>query len=148
MKARIGKFARLAPVLSSGIPRFAAHGWALALALLVLAPAPLGFRQPITQASATTSSGLLPYKTSIDDSTLWAPSTPAQARQLTPPVRYQVKPGDSVDSIAARAGIAVDTLVQVNHLSWRPLLTPGQPVIVPPIDGTMVRVDPQTQVIR
>jgi murein DD-endopeptidase MepM/ murein hydrolase activator NlpD len=128
--------------LSWGILRLAAHGWALALALFVLAPAPLGFRHPITEAQATTPSAIVPFKTSIDDSALRAPSTPAQARQLPPPVDYRVKPTDSVDSIASRAGITVDTLVQVNHLSWPPLVTLGERLVVPPIDGTMVRVDP------
>lgn len=128
--------------MSRGIPRLAAHGWALALALLVLALAPLGFRHPIDQASATTPAALLPYKTSIDDSALRAPSTPAQARQLTPLVHYPVKSGDSIDGIALRAGITVDTLVQINHLAWPLLLTPRQRLVVPPIDGTMVRVDP------
>jgi murein DD-endopeptidase MepM/ murein hydrolase activator NlpD len=136
------KLARLAPVLSLGIPRLAAHGWALALALLMLALAPLGFRHPMEQASASTPTAMLGYKTSIDDAVLRAPSTPTQARQLPPLIRYPVKPGDSVDRVAARAGITVDTLVQINHLSWPPLLTPGQRLVVPPIDGTMVRVDP------
>jgi murein DD-endopeptidase MepM/ murein hydrolase activator NlpD len=128
--------------LAWGIPRLAAHGWALALALLVLALAPLAYRQPVAEAHATTVSASLPFKTSIDDSALRAPSTPAHARQLSPLVHYQVKHGDSVDRIAARAGITVDTLVQINRLSWPPLVTSGRRLLVPPIDGTMVRIDP------
>jgi len=125
-----------------GIPRLAAHGFALAVALLVLALAPLGFRHSVATAQATTPSVTVPFKTSIDDAALRAPSTPAQARQLTPLVHYRVRLGDSVDRIASQAGITVDTLVQINHLSWPPLLTPGVRLVVPPIDGTMVRVDP------
>lgn len=128
--------------LAWGIPRLAAHGWALALALLVLALAPLAYRQPVAEAHATTVRATASFKTSIDEAALRAPSTPAQARQLSPLVHYLVKPGDSVDSIAARAGITVDTLVQLNRLSWPPLVTPGRRLLVPPIDGTMVRVDP------
>jgi murein DD-endopeptidase MepM/ murein hydrolase activator NlpD len=124
-----------------GIPRLAAHGFALAVALLVLALAPLGFRQPLADVQATTPRVAVPFKTSIDDAALRAPSTPAQARQLAPLVHYRVRPGDSVDSIASRAGITVDTLVQINHLSWPPLLTPGGQLVVPPVDGTMVPVD-------
>jgi murein DD-endopeptidase MepM/ murein hydrolase activator NlpD len=127
----------------SGIPRLAAHGWALALALLVLALAPLGLAHPTTEVQATTERITVPFKSSIDDSALRAPSTPAQARLLPPPVRYEVKPTDSVDSIASRAGITVDTLVQINHLTWPPLVTPGERLVVPPVDGTMVRVDPE-----
>jgi len=116
--------------------------WALALALLVLALAPLAFQHPVTEVQATSGRATVPFKTSIDDAALRAPSTPAQARQLAPLVRYDVKPGDSVDSIASRAGITVDTLVQINHLSWPPLVKPGERLVVPPIDGTMVRVSP------
>jgi murein DD-endopeptidase MepM/ murein hydrolase activator NlpD len=128
--------------LAWGIPRLAAHGWALALALLVLAVAPLAYRQPVAEAQATTVGASVPFKRGIDDAALRAPSTPSQARQLSPLVHYQVKPGDGVDSIAARAGITVDTLVQINRLSWPPRLTVGRRLLVPPIDGTMVRVDP------
>ena len=127
--------------LAWGIPRLAAHGWALGLALLVLALAPLAFRQPVTEAHATAVSSTAPFKTSIDEAALRSPSTPAQARQLPPLVHYRVRPGDSVDSIAARAGITVDTLAQINRLSWPPLVAPGRPLIVPPIDGTMVQLD-------
>ena len=126
--------------LAWGIPRLAAHGWALALALLVLALAPLAYRQPVAEAHATTLSATAPFKTSIDEASLRAPSTPAQARQLSPLVPYEVQPGDSVDSIAARGGITVDTLVQINRLAWPPLVAPGRRLLVPPIDGTLVSV--------
>ena len=121
----------------------ATHGWALALALLVLALAPLGFRHPIADAQATSGSpGRLAYKTEIAGATLGSPSSPAQARQLTPLVHYQVKNRDTVESIAARAGISVDTLVQINQLPSASSVDAGQHLIVPPIDGTMIRVDP------
>jgi murein DD-endopeptidase MepM/ murein hydrolase activator NlpD len=124
-----------------GIPRLATHGWALALALLVLALAPLGFRHPIADAQATVISSGLGDQTGIADPMLRSPSSPAQARQLTPLVHYRVTRRDSVQSIAARAGITVDTLVQINRLPSPPVLDPGQRLIVPPIDGTMIRVD-------
>jgi murein DD-endopeptidase MepM/ murein hydrolase activator NlpD len=128
--------------LAWGIPRLAAHGWALALALLVLVLAPLAFPHPIAEARANTTTGGMPFNSGIDDAALRAPSTPAQAGQLSAMVHYTVKPGDSVDNIAARAGITADTLVQINGLSSPPLLTTGGRLLVPPIDGTLVRVDP------
>jgi murein DD-endopeptidase MepM/ murein hydrolase activator NlpD len=128
--------------LAWGIPRLAAHGWALALALLVVALAPLSFGHPIAAAQATVGSPAVGFKTSLGDTALRSPSTPAQARALPPLVRYRVKPGDTVDNIAAQAGISVDTLVQINHLPSPPFLTPAERLLVPPIDGTMVRVDP------
>jgi len=99
-----------------GIPRLATHGWALALALLVLGLAPLGFRHPIADAQATAASPGLAVKTDIADATLRPPSSTAQAGQLPPLVHYRVKNRDTVESIAARAGISVDTLVQINRL--------------------------------
>ena len=96
--------------LAWGIPRLAAHGFALAVALLVLALAPLAYRQPVTEAQATTGRASVTFKTSIDEAALRAPSTPSQARQLPPLVRYRVAPGDSVDSIALRAGITLAEL--------------------------------------
>lgn len=49
----------------------AAHGWALVVALLVLALAPLGFHQPIAEAHATSRSAVVAgYKTSVDDDVL------------------------------------------------------------------------------
>ena len=128
--------------MSWGIPRLATHGWALALALLVLALAPLGFRHPIADAQATAVSPGLADQTGIADAMLRSPSSPAQARPLTPLVHYRVTRRDTVESIAARAGITMDTLVQINRLPSPPVLDPGQRLIVPPIDGTMIRVDP------
>ncbi|TMF48124.1 MAG: LysM peptidoglycan-binding domain-containing protein, partial [Chloroflexi bacterium] len=107
----------------------ATHGWALALALLVLALAPLGFRHPVSDVQATAVSP-------------GSADRPAQARQLTPLVHYRVTRRDTVESIATRAGITTDTLVQINRLPSPAVLDPGQRLIVPPIDGTMIRVDP------
>jgi murein DD-endopeptidase MepM/ murein hydrolase activator NlpD len=56
--------------LARGIPRLAAHGWALALALIVLALGPLGFTHPIAEAHATTRSVTVPFKTSVADTSV------------------------------------------------------------------------------
>ena len=85
--------------MARGIPRFCAHGWALALALLLVALAPIGFRHPVAEARASTGSVTVAFKTGIDDSALRAPSTPAWL--LARPVRSRVQPGDDVDSIAS-----------------------------------------------
>jgi murein DD-endopeptidase MepM/ murein hydrolase activator NlpD len=119
----------------------ATHGWALALALMVLSLAPLGFHQPVADAGATGNNGGIAFNSRLEPSSLQAPSTPEQTRQLPPPVSYRAKPGDSVSAIAAEAGITTATLLQINHLS-SPALKPGERLIVPPVDGTMVTVDP------
>ncbi len=82
-------------------PRLVAHGWALALALIVLALGPLGFRHPVAEGRATTRTVTVPLKTGIDDTGIGGPSTAEPARLLAPLVRYRVEPGDSVESIAA-----------------------------------------------
>jgi murein DD-endopeptidase MepM/ murein hydrolase activator NlpD len=57
--------------LARGIPRLAAHGWALAVALLVLALGPLGFRHPVADVHASSRGGVIVgYKTTVDDASL------------------------------------------------------------------------------
>lgn len=126
-----------------GVPRLATHGWALALALLVLGLAPLGLaHHPVADVSATVDGLTVPMRTTID-----APSPPAsamateQATLLRPITAYQSKPGDTAVTIAMKAGITVDTLLQINQLPST-MLTPGQRLLVPPVDGTMVPIDP------
>ena len=53
--------------MARGIPRLAAHGWALALALIVLALGPLLFRHPIVEVQATSRSLTVSLRTSVDD---------------------------------------------------------------------------------
>jgi len=65
--------------LARGIPRLAAHGWALALALIVLALGPLGFRQPIAEVQATSGSVTPSFITAVRTDDLAAPATPAEA---------------------------------------------------------------------
>jgi murein DD-endopeptidase MepM/ murein hydrolase activator NlpD len=86
--------------LARGTPRLAAHGWALGLALLLLALAPLGLRHSVAEARATTGSVVVPIKSSIDDGALRGPLTPAQAQLLPPPVRNRMDPGDGSDLTA------------------------------------------------
>jgi murein DD-endopeptidase MepM/ murein hydrolase activator NlpD len=53
--------------LARGIPRLAAHGWALALALIVLALGSLGFRHPIAEVHATSGSVTVASRNSVGD---------------------------------------------------------------------------------
>src|SRR5207244_12250336 len=68
------------------IPRLAAHGWALAVALLVLALGPFGFRQPIADVHATSRGGVIVgYKSSVDDASLRSvPIADAESQLHTP----------------------------------------------------------------
>jgi murein DD-endopeptidase MepM/ murein hydrolase activator NlpD len=66
-----------------------------------VALAPLGFRHPVAEARATSGSSVAPFKTSIDDLPLRAPTTAEQAWLLTPPVRYRAEPGDVANPVAS-----------------------------------------------
>jgi murein DD-endopeptidase MepM/ murein hydrolase activator NlpD len=117
------------------VPRLATHGWVLALAMVVLGLAPLAMPHPVTEASATVDGLRVPLENSL------ASEQPAASPSIGPITAYQAKRGDTVSAIAARAGITPDTLTQVNQLST-PTLTPGERLLVPPVDGTLVPIDP------
>jgi peptidoglycan DL-endopeptidase LytE len=125
------------------VPRLVTHGWALALALLVLGLAPIELaHHSVADVSATVDGLTVPMRTTIDAPTLAAPSmATASPTQLGPITAYDAKRGDTAVTVAARAGISVDALVQINQLPSTSL-TPGQRLLVPPVDGTMVPVDP------
>jgi murein DD-endopeptidase MepM/ murein hydrolase activator NlpD len=122
-----------------GVARLATHGWVLALALLVLGLAPLELRQPVADVSATVEGMHVPLKNTIGVVSVGSLSAPTeQVRTIS---AYRAQRGDTLEAIAARAGITVDTLTQVNQLST-PALAPGQRLLVPPVDGTLVPIDP------
>lgn len=110
--------------------------------MLVLAVAPMAMHRAITDANAVADSGAVLVRSSLSNAGTEAPSTSVRKPGLPPLIHYRVNAGDTIDGIAAQAGITVDTLVQVNHLSSPALLTPGEVLVVPPVDGTMVQVDP------
>jgi murein DD-endopeptidase MepM/ murein hydrolase activator NlpD len=108
--------------------------------MLVLGLAPLAVHRPLAEAQATSTP---PYKTQVDDSALGIGSTAAQTRSLAPVAHRRVRKGETVQSVAARAGISVDTLLRVNQLTPTAQLSAGEQLIVPPVDGTMIRIDPK-----
>jgi murein DD-endopeptidase MepM/ murein hydrolase activator NlpD len=72
--------------LPRGIPRIAAHGWALALALFVLALGPLGFRHPIAEVHATSGSVAVTAWSSVSEAALPGGSTRLHAPRTLPVV--------------------------------------------------------------
>lgn len=132
------------PKGSWGAPRLAAHFWALGLALFVLGLAPLELVHPTTDVSASSATvqGMrVPLETSVEQRA--APMM--LSTDVGPMAAYRVRPGDTLAGIAARAGITVQTLTQVNQLVAS-TLTPGQQLLVPPVDGTMVPIDPNQSI--
>jgi len=92
--------------LARGIPRLAAHGWALALAVLVLLLAPLAFKHPVAEAQVT--AGGAPFMgTRLGEPAFRYPVTAAQAVAVAPLRHYQ---GGTADGLAA--DINVDPLTQ------------------------------------
>jgi murein DD-endopeptidase MepM/ murein hydrolase activator NlpD len=103
--------------LARGIPRLAAHGWALALALVVLALGPLLFRHPIAEVQATSGSVAVPFRTSVDDVALGTVSRPdVETRLHTPRFSIALKTDDLASpSAPAEAGA---TRVHLVRFAW------------------------------
>jgi len=97
-------------------------------------------RHPIADASATVAGVTVPLRTTIDAPSIVASSMAAPDLQLRPISAYQAKPGDTIVTIAVKAGISIDTVLQLNQLSSTSL-TPGQRLLIPPVDGTLVPID-------
>jgi murein DD-endopeptidase MepM/ murein hydrolase activator NlpD len=113
--------------------------------MLVLAVAPLAMHRAIADVNATgesRSGSALALSGTVGSAGAEAPANSVRGRDLPPLVHYRVSAADTIDSLATQAGITVDTLVQVNHLTSPPLLTPGEMLVVPPVDGTMIPVEP------
>lgn len=102
--------------------------------MIVLGVAPLTMSHPVTEASATVDGLRVPLENTVD-------SQPAASPSDAPMAAYQAKRGDTVLTIAAQAGISPDTLTQVNQLSGQ-TVRPGERLLVPPVDGTLVPIDP------
>jgi len=108
------KLGYTAEVLARGTPRLAAHGWALAVALLVLALGPLGFRHPVADVHASSRGGInVGYKTSVDDASLRSVRIADAESQLhTPGFITAARANDVADPSAPVAGGARERLVR------------------------------------
>ena len=108
------KLGYTAEVLARGTPRLAAHGWALAVALFVLALGPLGFRQPIADVHATSRGGVIVgYKSSVDDAPLQSVQIADAESQLhTPGFITAARANDVAEPSAPAAGSARERLVR------------------------------------
>jgi len=71
----------------------------------------------------------------------------ARAEQVRPIMTYAVQPQDTIESIAARAGLRVETVLQVNHLESGELVL-GEILALPPLDGTVVPVGPGQSLVQ
>jgi murein DD-endopeptidase MepM/ murein hydrolase activator NlpD len=94
--------------LARGIPRLAAHGWALALALFVLALGPLAFRHPIAEVRATSGSITVAARSSVSEAAL----VPVGETRLRAPGAL---PALTADDLAPRAA-PVELVATREHL--------------------------------
>ena len=58
---------------------------------------------------------------------------------------YTIKPGDTVQDVAGRYGLTVDTLRWANNISDITSVIAGERVVVPPVNGILVKVQSDTQ---
>lgn len=71
-------------------------------------------------------------------------SRPSGATTTTtaPPIRYRVKPGDTLTILSRRFGITIATIVRVNHLANPDHLADGQQLLIPPVPPIELVVTP------
>jgi len=72
------------------------------------------------------------------------------ASSVDTPVRrdvayYTMKPGDTVQNVAGRFGLTVDTLRWANNITDVTSVIQGQRLVVPPVNGILVKVQQNTQ---
>jgi len=110
------------------------------LALVVGALFPVGLRHPLREATADSTIDRPLRKAAIVDAALKPNLNGARANRIKALANYVVQPGDTVLTIAERAGLSVETLIQVNHLVSGDEIVTGEILTLPPTDGRMVTV--------
>lgn len=121
--------------------RYGAHLWVLSLCLLLGALVPVALHRPLPDAAATNSTAAAPLGAGTRVDAMLKPfSSAVRVDQLRPVMTYATQPGDTISSIAARANLRPETVLQVNHLTGFDQLVIGEVLTLPPIDGSMVPV--------
>jgi murein DD-endopeptidase MepM/ murein hydrolase activator NlpD len=121
----------------------------LALSILLGALVPIGVHRQLRDAAAITAADTALMRAGVHADGMLKPYTSAaRSEQLRPVTTYAVLPGDTIGSIAARAGLRVETVLQVNHLASGDSLVLGEVLVLPPIDGSMVPVEPGQSLVQ
>lgn len=134
--------------LAGAVARYGAHLWVLALTIVLGALVPVGLHHLSEAAATATAHTSLLRAGSHVDGMLKPYAVAARAEQWRPIMSYPVQAGDTVESIAARAGLRVETVLQVNHLVSADQLVLGEILALPPIDGTVVPVGPGQSLVQ
>jgi murein DD-endopeptidase MepM/ murein hydrolase activator NlpD len=56
-------------------------------------------------------------------------------------IMYTVRTGDTPDSIAKAFGLKTDTILWANNLSEKVYIKPGETLVIPPVNGMLVKVN-------
>lgn len=99
-----------------------------------LASAPAPTTAPAPEPTAEPTPTIVPASVPVGG------PPPAAAPARSEIVRYEVKEGDSLSTIADEYGVSVETLVQVNGLAGADSLSIGQELRIPPVSGALHRV--------
>ena len=94
------------------------------------------------QVGALTDGSAAADSSWVDDGTLYKPvavdTTVADGRSLLR--TYTVRSGDTLTGIANRFGVKMMTIWWANHLTSKDVLSPGQKLVIPPVNGLVVTV--------
>jgi murein DD-endopeptidase MepM/ murein hydrolase activator NlpD len=115
--------------------------WVVIVAVFVGTAIPIGLRHPLSSGEALASETVALWP-ALAESVLRPHMAPGLGTALPPLKNYVVQRGDTLPSIASRAGISPETLIQVNHLPSGDALAVGLKLLVPPIDGIMITLKP------
>ncbi len=72
-----------------------------------------------------------------------APSVDAPTRRDV--IYYTMRPGDTVENVAARYGLTLDTLRWANNIEEVSAIGLGQRLVIPPVNGILVKIQPTTK---
>jgi cell wall-associated NlpC family hydrolase len=117
------------PAKLAAANRIADRDWIIAGAELSV---PLWTR-PAVAGTSTDESG------TVFAASVGASSSSEAAAQRTP-ITYEVLPGDTVSTLAARFGVDSDTIVTVNQLSSADQISIGEQLTILPVSGVMYNV--------
>jgi len=93
---------------------------------------------PASQDLAASRRGFIPKLNAI------TPDQPPPRGIIT----YTFRLGESLSSVAAQFGLSADTLRWSNGVEDPDTLQPGQKLLVPPVNGVLVKVQPTTQLAQ
>jgi LysM repeat protein len=105
-------------------------------------------QEPFTQSQNWQN---LPEFVSVEDNSIFSPLPPAfvsgkvfasidETAKRKEIIEYVVEEGDTLDSIAQKFGISLETLLWANDLNKNSLVKPGKRLIILPVDGVLHQV--------